>query len=230
MAAALKRTKLFDFHVGKKAKIVPFAGWEMPVQYPMGVFAEHLHTREKAGLFDVSHMCQLRFYGKDHVKFLEWASPADIQELPTGKGRLSVLLDDEGGVIDDCIFNRYADHIYAVVNAGCADKDLARFRELLGKFKGDVTMNVEEGKSLVALQGPLAAAVLSRYVADLPKLDFLYGRDASIKGMPVHIQRCGYTGEDGFEISMDHANATAIADLLCSNSEVACIEIGRAHV
>lgn len=223
----MKRTALFDLHKRFNAKMAPFAGYEMPIQYPaMGVLKEHFHTRKAAGLFDVSHMGQVRFTGKDREAFLEWVTPGDIKALGVGQARLSMITNETGGVIDDCILTRYEDHMFVVINAGCKDKDLAHFQAKLQEFKGDVQMEVID-KSLVALQGPLAMKVLGNYVPELEKLAFMSGRlNQSVKGISVQVTRCGYTGEDGFEISATHNEIEALSDILLSNSDVQLIGLG----
>lgn len=223
--SVLKRTALFDFHVAKKAKIVPFAGWEMPVQYPEGILKEHLQTRTKAGLFDVSHMCQTRFRGADREKFLEYVTVGDFKALKPTFGRLSLLMLPTGTIKDDTIISKYEDHFLCVLNAGCAPTDLVYIRECLAGFKGDVQLEIID-RSLLALQGPAAHEVLGRYVEGLDKLSFLQGRTACVKGFDVHLTRCGYTGEDGFEISVAHKDAISLAELFCSNAEVKPIGLG----
>lgn len=223
----VQRTALHALHKRLNARMAPFAGYDMPIQYPsMGVLKEHHHTRKAAGLFDVSHMGQVRFYGKDREAFLEWVTPADIKALAPKAARLTMLTNDNGGIIDDCIITRYEDHSFVVINAGCKDKDIAHFKEKLAEFKGDVQMEVLD-KSLVALQGPMAQEVLSAYVDGLNKLPFMSGMlDQNVKGIPVQVTRCGYTGEDGFEIAADNTKIEALADLLLSNTNVRMIGLG----
>ena len=183
----------------------------MPIQYPMGVMKEHHHTRTAAGFFDVSHMGQLRFTGADREKFLEFVTPVDFQLLGNGQGRLSLLLNAEGGVKDDCIVSRYSDHCFVVVNAGCKDKDVAHLQEQLKAFNGDVQMEVLDTKALFALQGPKAMDVLSKYVSDLDTHAFMSGRLVNVSGKELRVTRCGYTGEDGFEIAIDGDSAISFA-------------------
>ena len=226
--AELKRTQLYDFHVSQKAKMVPFAGWSLPVQYT-GVFPEHQHTRQQASLFDVSHMGQVRFFGPDRERFMEWVTVADIEALPTGKGRLSIILNDAGGIKDDLIVTRYDDHIYCVINAGRAEADLAYFAERIEEFKasgGDVTMVVAHDLSLIALQGPAAVKVLSRFVEDLDAMPFMASRAVAISGIPVQVMRCGYTGEDGFELSVASADVQSLVALLCEQPETKAAGLG----
>lgn len=227
MAAVVKQTTLNALHKRLGARMAPFAGYEMPIQYPsMGVLKEHTHTRTKAGLFDVAHMGQVRFYGKDREAFLEWVTPADVRALPEAGARLTMLTNEAGGVIDDCIITRYADHAFVVINAGCKDKDLAHFNKKLAEFKGDVHMEVID-RSLVALQGPMAMQALSQYVDGLEKLPFMTGMlGKSVKGMPVQITRCGYTGEDGFEVAAENKDIEPLVDLLLTNPDVQMIGLG----
>lgn len=227
MTQPLKKTALNGLHKRLNARMAPFCGYDMPIQYPaMGVLKEHHQTRKSVGLFDVSHMGQVRFHGKDREAFLEWVTPGDVKALATGQARLSMLTNPSGCVIDDCIYTRYEDHMFVVINAGCKDKDLAHFEQKLKEFKGDVTMEIVD-KSLIALQGPKAAAVLSQYVPELEKLPFMYGRlNQTVNGIPVQITRCGYTGEDGFEISAEHKDIEALTELFLTKPEVAMIGLG----
>jgi aminomethyltransferase len=201
-----KKTKLYDFHVQQGGKMVEFAGYQMPVQYKDGVLTSHLWTREKASLFDVSHMLQTRFFGKDKTKFLETLVVADLHGLPTGSSTLSLFTNQNGGIIDDTVINKQSEkNFYVVSNAGCAEKDLAHIREQLQQFKqngGDVDFEILDHVSLVALQGPSAAVVLESLVGkDLSKFAFMSGKFMDIKGIPCYVSRCGYTGEDGFEVT-----------------------------
>jgi len=220
----LKRTSLYPLHIELKGKMVDFAGWEMPVQYPEGILNSHLHTRQHSSLFDVSHMAQLRLTGKDRVKFLETLVVGDIEGLPENNARLSVFTNEKGGIIDDTVITNRGDHIYIVVNAGCAEKDIAHIKSHLAKFVakgGDVKLEVLD-RSLVALQGPESEKVLSRLVkADLTKMPFMTCKELEVDGIKNVLEsRCGYTGEDGFEISVDHGNAVKLSKKLLSFPEV----------
>ncbi|KAJ8656363.1 glycine cleavage system T protein [Lichtheimia ornata] len=203
----LKKTALYDFHVEQGGKMVPFAGYSMPVQYKnMGQLASHLHTREKASIFDVSHMLQTRVVGKDRKKFFETLVVADLHQLPVGQGTLSLFTNEQGGIIDDTIIMQQDDCLYVVSNAACADSDLAHIRKHLAEFQnkgGDVDLQVIEDHSLVAIQGPSAAAALQELVGkDLNDFGFMHGKFMDLAGIPCHVARSGYTGEDGFELSV----------------------------
>ncbi|KAJ3391185.1 hypothetical protein HDU84_006399 [Entophlyctis sp. JEL0112] len=201
----------------------------MPVQYSdLGVLASHEWTRKKASLFDVSHMLQTSWVGKDRVKFIESLIVADVQSLPTGSSTLSVFTNAAGGIIDDTVVNnRSSDALYVVSNAGCAEKDLAHIRKHLVDFQnkgGDVDVKIIEDMSLVAIQGPKSATIVSALAGSgdngLKDFKFMSGREMEMKGIPVYISRCGYTGEDGFEISVPHSEVVNLSKLLLENSEV----------
>ncbi|CAD2212911.1 aminomethyltransferase [Angomonas deanei] len=215
--SSLKKTALHSLHKSKKAVMAEFAGYDMPISYPgMGVLKEHMHTRQAAGLFDVSHMGQYEIRGADREKFVEYATPIDMQRIAPNQGGLTMLTNAQGGLKDDCIFTKFEDHLYAVLNAGCKDKDMQHLEELRANFKGDVQF-VPLERSLVALQGPTAAAILGKYVEGIDKLDFMHAiHKTSIKGIPVQVCRCGYTGEDGFEIAVDDSQAIALTELFLS--------------
>ncbi|KCV72909.1 glycine cleavage system T protein [Fonticula alba] len=224
-AETIKKTPLYDFHVEKGAKMVPFAGWSMPVQYadlPIG--ASHVHTRTAASVFDVSHMLQFELHGNDRERFLEGLTVADLSSLDdNGSAALTVFTNENGGIIDDLIVTRFHDHLYLVANAGCADKDLAHIAPLMNKFTaagGDVRLVVRDGThALLALQGPKAADVLSTLVDDdLSKQNFMQAKTLTLKLStgPVEclVTRCGYTGEDGFEISVPAGESVNLARAL----------------
>lgn len=192
-----------------------FAGYDMPIFYQgMGVLKEHMYTREAAGIFDVSHMGQYEIRGADRVKFTEWVMPADVAKMPSGTSVLTMIPNERGGLLDDCIITKYEDHIFVVLNAGCKEKDVEHLEKMRAEFKGDVQL-VPLERSLVALQGPKAAQILSHYVDNLADLDFLHGRkEVIIKGMKTQVTRCGYTGEDGFEIAAENKEVGNLVDLL----------------
>jgi aminomethyltransferase len=222
-AAPLRRTPLYDLHKARGARMVGFAGYEMPVQYPSGIIAEHLHTRARAGLFDVSHMGQIRLRGAAAAPALEALVPGDLQGLATGRMRYTLLLNDTGGILDDLIVTRTADGLALVVNAACKDADLAHLRAAL-----DPAVAIEPlfERGLLALQGPQAAAVLARFAADTATMPFMSAADATIAGAPCTLTRSGYTGEDGFELSLAAEDTAAVAEALLSQPEVAPIGLG----
>ncbi|KAF7732024.1 hypothetical protein EC973_007129 [Apophysomyces ossiformis] len=227
----LKKTALYDFHVQHGGKMVPFAGYSMPVQYAnMGMLASHLHTREKASIFDVSHMLQTRVVGKDRQKFFETLVVADLQSLPIGQGTLSVFTNEQGGIIDDTIIMQQEGHLYVVSNAACADKDLAHIRKHLADFQnkgGDVDLHIIEDHSLIALQGPKAATALQELIGkDLNDFGFMHGRFMDVAGVPCHIARSGYTGEDGFELSVPTSDIVSITTKLLAHPDVELAGLG----
>ena len=213
----LKRTPLYPLHRSLGARMVPFAGYEMPVQYPAGILAEHLHTRAKVGLFDVSHMGQLRLAGADPAAALETLVPGDISGLGPLRMRYTLLLNNAGGILDDLMITRRGDELFVVVNAATKDADFAHLRDHLGNA---VTIERLDDRALLALQGPAAAAVLGRLTAGLPQLPFMTAAEVTLAGHPCLVTRSGYTGEDGFEISLSVADAPALAERLLAEAEV----------
>ena len=232
--APLKRTPLYDLHVELGAKMVPFAGYEMPVQYPMGVLKEHLWTREKAGLFDVSHMGQAFLIPEDKrwdtaAAFLETLAPAYFTALKPGQQRYSQLLSAEGCILDDLMGTRLglAGHehwLYLVVNAGRKDFDFSQIRAALPQ--GLVLLREVADWSLMALQGPSAVSVLLALAPKAADLDFMSAVDLPIGGIRTHISRSGYTGEDGYEIAVPNADAVALWKQLAAHPDVAPIGLG----
>ena len=228
---ALKRTPLYDLHVSLGAKMVPFAGYEMPVQYPPGVLKEHLWTREKAGLFDVAHMGVCFLQGPDHAttaRALESLVPADILSLKPGQQRYTQLLADDGGILDDLMVTRSPEPVengtlVLVVNAGCKDADYPHIRARLPQA---VKLFVADQRALIALQGPQAAAALGRHVEKIGDLAFMSGTFATLCGQTAFITRSGYTGEDGFEIAAPAASVAEIWRLLSSDPLVQPIGLG----
>jgi len=207
--------------------MVPFAGYEMPVQYPAGIIAEHLHTRAQAGLFDVSHMGQIRLGGAGAVAALEALVPGDIAALAPGRMRYTLLLNEQGGIIDDLMVTRRPEELggglFLVVNAACKHGDLAHLRARLGP---GVEIEPQFERALLALQGPMAAAVLARFVPGIDRIPFMSAAEGAIRGAACGITRSGYTGEDGFEISCAPEDATAVAEALLAEPEVAPIGLG----
>lgn len=217
--APLKETPLHALHVELGARMVPFAGYAMPVQYPTGILQEHLHTRAAAGLFDVSHMGQVRLTardGGDPAEALERLVPGDIQGLAVGQTRYTQFTDAAGGILDDLMVTRRADDLFLVVNAARKDHDIAHLRAAL---EPACRVEVLADRALLALQGPQAATVLSHYVPVCPEMAFMTGRTCEINGVPVFATRSGYTGEDGFELSLPAERAEEIARLLLGGEE-----------
>jgi aminomethyltransferase len=219
----IKRTPLFSLHQELKGKIVPFAGYEMPVQYEAGILKEHLHTRASAGLFDVSHMGQARLRGDGAAAALEALVPGDIRGLKPGRMRYTLFTNDQGGILDDLMVINAHDHLLVVVNAARKDHDFAHLKAGLA---GKAEVEVMEDAALLALQGPLASTVLARFVPGVATIPFMSYLPATLGGVAVEITRSGYTGEDGYEISCPAAKAEAIARLLLAEPEVAPIGLG----
>jgi len=215
--------------------MVEFAGWEMPVQYSnLGVLASHHWTREKASLFDVSHMLQTSWTGKDAKKFAQQLVVADLKHLEPGSSTLSVFTNEKGGIIDDTVINKVnEDQLYVVSNAGCADKDLAHIKKHLEMAKSqgqDININIID-KSLVALQGPCSASIISKLAGkSITDFGFMTSREMELKGkknwIPVQISRCGYTGEDGFEISVAHEKVEELVETLNDDEHVELAGLG----
>jgi aminomethyltransferase len=218
----LKHTPLSALHRELGAKMVPFAGYEMPVQFPAGVLAEHLHCRSRAGLFDVSHMGQVTIRGDRAAAGFETLVPGDIAGLEPGEMRYTLFTNDHGGILDDLIVANDGDGLSVVVNAACKDADLAHMRAGLKGF--DVTMH--EDRALLALQGPEAAAALARHAPGSASLRFMTSAAMAVDGVDCVVSRSGYTGEDGFEISIPHEHAEALARALLDEPEVAPIGLG----
>jgi len=224
-AGPLKRTPLYDLHCELGAKMVPFAGYEMPVQYQLGILKEHQHTRARAGLFDVSHMGQAYLIGPDHqttAAALEALVPADILNLKPGMQRYTQLLNSEGGIVDDLMVTRPADpaedgKLLLVVNASRKEVD---YEYISGRLPASVRLEPQPDRALLALQGPEAAAVLAKHCADAVALGFMAARPASVGPFACHISRSGYTGEDGFEISVAADKVVDFARLLLADEAV----------
>jgi len=223
MSDTLLKTPLFDLHVELGGKMVPFAGYEMPVQYPLGVKKEHLHTREAAGLFDVSHMGQVRLRGANAAAALETLVPVDIIDLPVGKQRYAVFTNEDGGIMDDLMVANFGDWIYVVVNAACKEQDIAHMRANLGD---DVEVEVLEDRALIAIQGPKTAEALARIQPAVNDMVFMDSREIQIDGVDCLISRSGYTGEDGYEISIPTAEAERLVRLFLEQPEIEAIGLG----
>ena len=219
----LLRTALYALHVERGAKMVPFAGYEMPVQYPTGVLQEHNHTRAHAGLFDVSHMGQVRLSGPDAAAAFETLVPVDVIGLPSGQQKYALFTNDSGGILDDLMVARLDDDLLVVVNAACKEQDIALMqRGLAGKCKVEPLTD----RALLALQGPLASTVLQRLAPAVGSMTFMGVARVSIAGADCVVSRSGYTGEDGYEISVPSAQAETLARQLLAQPEVKPIGLG----
>lgn len=220
----MKRTALHQIHIDSGAKMGEFAGYDMPLYYGQGVIAEHHWVREKAGLFDVSHMGQILFEGPGTIEFLEKLTPSSYAKMPVGGAKYSVLTNAEGGIIDDLIVTRFDDNeFFAVINAGCKDKDVAWFEENLNT---DILMKLYEDRSLLALQGPKAVEALAQILEDTFFQDLGYMKALKLQSQKfgaLIISRLGYTGEDGFEISVLSDFAPSLWRELCALDIVAPI-------
>ena len=223
LSVNLLHTPLNALHLELAARMVPFAGYSMPVQYPMGLMAEHLHTRSAAGLFDVSHMGQLRLVGPDAAAAFESLMPVDVMDLPVGKQRYGLLLTEEGSIIDDLMFVNRGTDIFVIVNGACKLNDMAHIQARIGSRCQVIPM---PERALLALQGPQAVDALSRMVAGVEKLVFMTGSAFDWQGADLFITRSGYTGEDGFEISVHKDHADVFARALLAQAEVKPIGLG----
>ena len=219
----LLNTPLNALHIELGARMVPFAGYSMPVQYPMGLMAEHHHTRAEAGLFDVSHMGQLRLVGPDAAAAFESLMPVDVIDLPVGKQRYGLLLTDEGTIIDDLMFVNRGTDIFVIVNGACKVNDMAHIQARIGSRCQVIPM---PERALLALQGPKAVTALSRLLPGVDKLVFMTGGAFNWQGADLFITRSGYTGEDGFEISVHNDHVDAFARALLVQAEVKPIGLG----
>jgi len=222
-SANLLTTPLNALHLELGARMVPFAGYSMPVQYPAGLVAEHHHTRSAAGLFDVSHMGQLRLTGPDAAAAFESLMPVDVMGLGINKQRYGLLLNDEGGIIDDLMFVNRGEDIFVIVNGACKHGDLAHIQQRIGSR---CTIEPQFDRALLALQGPKAVTALQRLVPGVEQLVFMTGMAATWVGADLYITRSGYTGEDGFEISLPAHAAEAFARALLAQPEVKPIGLG----
>ena len=222
MASDLLHTPLFELHQAIGGKMVPFAGYEMPVQYGLGVLKEHLHTREKAGLFDVSHMGQIRLHGERARQALESLVPVDIVDLPVGTQRYALFTNDQGGILDDLMVTNFGDHLYLVVNAACKDADFDRLSNHIG---AEVEVEMLD-RALIALQGPKAASVLGSLNPAVHALTFMRSDCLQLNGADCVVSRSGYTGEDGFEISVANQDVTALTERLLEHVDVQAIGLG----
>ncbi len=213
----LKQTPLHNLHLELGAKMVPFAGYSMPVSYGNGTLHEHLHCRSHVGFFDISHMGQCLILGEDAVSQLGQLIPSDISGLKPGQQKYTVLTNNDGGIMDDIIITRIESGVMIVVNAACKDKI---FKYLRSHISGRCCFNELTSQALFALQGPSAASVMQKFSAQAVKLSFMQAYGTSINGIKCNISRCGYTGEDGFEISVGNAYAEQLARLLLAEADV----------
>jgi aminomethyltransferase len=223
----LKRTPLTDTHAALGAKLVPFAGYLMPVQYPSGITAEHLAVRKNAGLFDVSHMGEFIVRGPGAVDFVNYVTTNDVAALVVGQAHYSTILNERGTIEDDCLVYRADDHLMMVVNASNAAKDFAHISKQLNKF--DATLeDVSDATALLALQGPNAAAILQRLTdTDLSAIKYYHFAFGSVAGIDgIIISRTGYTGEDGFELYFPNENAVAVWNAILATGEVVPAGLG----
>ncbi|WP_298290138.1 glycine cleavage system aminomethyltransferase GcvT [uncultured Litoreibacter sp.] len=222
----LLKTPLHGLHLELGAKMVPFAGYDMPVQYPMGVMKEHQHTREKAGLFDVSHMGQVVVKGasyKEAALALESLIPVDIWTLGENRQRYGYFTNEQGGIDDDLMLANRGDHVFVVVNAACKAADIARMKAAL-----EPAVKVEEitNRALLALQGPASQSVLAQFDAKAADMSFMNVVTLEVNGVEAWVSRSGYTGEDGYEISVPSDQAETIARALLVHEDVAPIGLG----
>ncbi len=217
MSTALATTALHALHLELGAKMVPFAGYDMPVSYPAGIIAEHRHCRDSAALFDVSHMGQLRLVGDDAAKALESLVPMDVADLAVGKQRYAFFTNSAGGILDDLMITRRANDLFLIVNAACKAADI---RHLVTHIGHRCTVQPLPDRALLALQGPKAARALTRLNAEIATLTFMTGRSFILVGAECFVTRSGYTGEDGFEISVPAEQADALARALLDLPEV----------
>ncbi len=225
--AVLRTTSLYALHISLGAKMVPFAGYDMPVQYPLGVMKEHLHTRTAAGLFDVSHMGQVIVKAKsgnyaDAALALEKLVPVDILGLKEGRQRYGFFTDANGCILDDLMITNRGDHLLVVVNAACKDQDVAHMKANLV----DCDVTLLEDRALIALQGPRAQAVLAELWAGVSAMKFMDVREVPLHDVPCIVSRSGYSGEDGFEISVPSDNAVEIAKALLEHPDCETIGLG----
>lgn len=226
--STLKQTPLHALHIARGGKMVPFAGYDMPVQYATGVLKEHLHTRGAAGLFDVSHMGQLRLRAKsgkleDAALALEKLVPMDILALAPGRQRYAQFTNEAGGILDDLMVANFGDHLFLVVNAACKDEDEAHLRAHLSD---SCIIETLPDRALIALQGPKAADVLAKFCPEAPAMKFMDAGPHQVNGIACFVSRSGYTGEDGYEISIPNDQAEALTSALLDHPDVLPIGLG----
>lgn len=219
-----KQTPFYELHQEYNPRMVDFAGYALPISYPEGIIAEHLWTRKKASFFDVSHMGQIKIEGPGVVRFLEKLTPTSYDSLLPGQMKYSVLTNEDGGIIDDLMVTRLTENaFYLVVNAACLQKDVDHFRQYLPK---GLVLTIYEDQALFALQGPKAQEILGAYDSSLKDLLFLQAKEASFMGYPCWVSRSGYTGEDGFELSLNKEIAIPLLQELLSHPDLKCAGLG----
>ena len=211
----IKKTPLYNLHIQHGAKMVEFAGYQMPIQYKSGIIQEHKFTRENAGIFDVSHMGQLFINGSDHLTDdLEKIFPVNLKNLKTNQSKYSFLMNEQGGIYDDLIITKLKDGYLIILNAACKKQD---FEIIKKKLDDKYELNLDESLSLIAIQGPKAKDVLGKVVSNITNLKFMNGGEFEYDNSNIYITRSGYTGEDGFEISLDNKKAEKFVDQLINH-------------
>lgn len=226
MADQLRQTVLHDLHLSNGGKMVPFAGYSMPVQYKAGVLKEHLHARTEAGLFDVSHMGQIILEGRNYEEVanaLETLIPMSVTGLARGRQRYGFFTNDQGGILDDIMFSHLDEHLFLVVNAACVEHDLKHLTDHLGS---DIKIKRLEDRALLALQGPQAEAALASLNPVVKEMRFMDVKKIELCGAECWVSRSGYTGEDGYEISVPNDTAHELATALLTRDEVELIGLG----
>lgn len=225
MPESLLHTALHDLHTTFGARMAPFCGYAMPIQYPTGILKEHLHTRTQASLFDISHMGQLRLWGPEAATALESLMPVDLIDLPIGQQRYAFFTNDTGGILDDLMITNAGDHLFAVVNACTKTQDITHLQTLIGER---CRIEILPEQALLALQGPAAAMVLARLSpsVDFAGWRFMTARTLLLAGVECFVTRSGYTGEDGFEISIPGSHAALLARELLAHPETALAGLG----
>jgi len=226
MAQALRKTPLYDLHRDLRAKLTEFAGYEMPVQYGLGILSEHQHTRAKAGLFDVSHMGQVILRGRSYTETalaLEKLLPTDVLGLEVGRQRYGLLTTNSGGILDDLMFSNRGDHIFIVLNAACKNSDIKHLKSLL---EPEILVEEVLNRALIALQGPASETVLGELNPQVKNMKFMDVETLLVSGVECWISRSGYTGEDGFEISIPAVDAEPVTRSILSNENVEFIGLG----
>ena len=219
----LKQTALFALHQQHGGKMVPFAGYSLPVQYPPGIIKEHQQTRNSASLFDVSHMGQVKLSGENAASALETLVPVDVVDLPAFHQRYAVFTNDQGGILDDLIITNAGDHLFVVVNGACKEQDIAHMQSHIGN---QCDIEVLDDRALIAVQGPKAVDAIARLAPAAAELVFMTAAAIEIDGTDCFVTRSGYTGEDGFEISIPNNDAARITQLILDQDEVEACGLG----